>query len=369
MASPSPAAQPERAPRRRRRWPWLLGGVLVVLAGGAWWLARMLEPERLSAFLLQQAGTATGLQLTLDAPADVSFWPDLHIELQGLRATAPGAARPLLAAQRVDLVLPWGALLHREVVIRHLRLLQPRLDVDAFLAWRAATADVGPPAPFELPELTASLSIADGTIDGDGWRLDGVAIETSGLRDGHPFEATVEAALVREDDAPLPLAFSVGTVPRVREDGLTLDPLELDLRLPRADDPLALAGSALLDPPRRLQLHLAGSMPRWPSAWPSMATGDDAAPVALAVTYDGAADGSGEATLELARGKATVHAQASIVALADWAGGETPRSPLPPLTGSLEAPRIDLDGVQLIGVRASLRADDTTADPDTGSGR
>lgn len=371
MALPSPAAQPTKAPQRRRRWPWLLGGVLVVLAGGAWWLARMLEPERLSAFLLQQASAATGLQLALGAPAGVSFWPDLHIELQGLRATAPGAARPLLEAGRVDLVLPWGALLHREIVIEHLRLLRPQLDLDAFLAWRAATAVEGPPAPFELPELTASLSIEDGTLAGNGWRLEDVAIETSGLRDGQRFHADVEAALVREG-APMLLAFSVQTVPRMRDGALSLDPLGLTVRVPGADDgvddPLDLEGSALLDPPRRLQLQLAGSMTRWPSAWPALETGDAGAPVALGISYDGPADGTGQASLDLARGEASVQAQALVVALADWIGAPM-GSPLPPMTGSLDAPRIELDGVQLIGVRATLRPDDAPADAGGGSAR
>ena len=48
------------APRKRRRWIWLV--LLALLALGGWIAVRtMLQPERLSEFLLQQARAATGL--------------------------------------------------------------------------------------------------------------------------------------------------------------------------------------------------------------------------------------------------------------------------------------------------------------------
>ena len=113
---------------RRRRWVWL--GVLPALVLLALLGARaLLEPERLSAFLLREASQATGLQLALSQPADVGFWPDLHLELGGLTATAPGATAPLLRVAQVDAVLPWSALDSDALQVRSLRLVSPQLDV------------------------------------------------------------------------------------------------------------------------------------------------------------------------------------------------------------------------------------------------
>ena len=121
--------------RRRRRWLWL--GVLPALLLLAVFGVRMLlEPARLSAFLLKQGAQATGLALTLAEPADVGLWPDLHLELHGLSA-ANGPAR-VLFVDRVDAVLPWSSLWADALQIRELRLVAPRVDVPAAKAWLAS---------------------------------------------------------------------------------------------------------------------------------------------------------------------------------------------------------------------------------------
>jgi uncharacterized protein involved in outer membrane biogenesis len=150
---------------RRRRRRWLIAfAVLLVLAAAALWLRSLLQPERLSAFLLQRASQATGLQITLDQPARVGFWPDLHLELDGLSARIPGESSPLLTAQRVETALPWSALRSETLQLQGLRLFQPELDIDAMQRWLASRQTDGPPAPFQLPELDAPLSVEEGTI-------------------------------------------------------------------------------------------------------------------------------------------------------------------------------------------------------------
>lgn len=80
----SPRADP--APKRSgHRWLLilLLPGLVIAAALG---LRALLHPDRISAFLLHQTQMSTGLELTLERPADVGLWPDLHIQLTGLDA-------------------------------------------------------------------------------------------------------------------------------------------------------------------------------------------------------------------------------------------------------------------------------------------
>src|SRR5690606_12892271 len=82
--------QPKPAPPRSSKWPLLLLGLVLLAVLLLSLLRHLLEPQRLSDFLLRQAGDATGLAFELDSPADVSLWPDLHLVLNGLSVRAPG---------------------------------------------------------------------------------------------------------------------------------------------------------------------------------------------------------------------------------------------------------------------------------------
>ena len=361
---PESLAAPVAPVKRRRRWPVLLAVLLLVLVATAWWLARLLEPERLSAFVLARAGAATGLELELPQPADISLWPDLHIEMTGLRARAPGAPRPLFSAVRVDLVLPWSALLHREAVIRHLRLLEPQLDRDALTTWLAERERAAPPQPLQLPELTATLSIEGGRVGGsddDAWRLHEIDLETTALHPGEPFHAAFSAMLLGVAAEPLRIAFALDTVPVMREGVLSLDPLRIALELPDAEEALPVEGHLVLDHPRRLQLQLAGTIAAWPAAWPELPADDAGSPTVFTVAYEGPSDGSGEATLHAERSGASLDLRSSPTAVVEWAAAAD-GSPLPPLDGGMQAQTVEVSGATLRGVTIELERD--AAEPD-----
>lgn len=342
---------------RRRRWIVLL--VLVALAFSAFLLLRaLLQPARVSAFLLRQAEQATGLQLRLDEPADIGLWPDLHVELTGLTATAPGASQPLLRAARVEAALPWSALRGDDITLLGLRLVSPRLDLPAALAFFGRPEDAGPPPPLRLPSLDAPLEIRDGRIDGDGWALDALDLTLPSLRDGAAARLTARGTLAR-DDASHTFALQVSTTPRADGPALRLAPLTLDLAL----DAMPvwrphIEGELAWNPAGTLAFELRSLIAPWPEDWPELPfppSGDDA--VHLALRYDGDTALAGLATFSLLRGDDGARGTVTLNDTLAWLGGER-ASPLPPLDGNLDIKRMEYGGIQASGIRIRMQAQD-----------
>jgi hypothetical protein len=340
------------SPRKRRRWLWLgvlpaslLTGVLVVRS--------MLEPERLSAFLLQQGEIATGLDLALSEPADVGFWPDLHLQLSGLTATAAGAGAPLLRVERIDAVLPWSALSADTLQLRSLRLHAPALDVAAFENWIDARADVGPPPPLRLPQLDAAMQVEQGSVVAKGWRIADLALELTALRNGEPSVLALAGKFVREGHAPQPYDLRIKATPHQRGDELHLDPIALAAHSPGEASPwLQLAGTLALPPPSQLRIALTGTMPQWPSSWSALplppASGDEG--VSIALDYSGSTGLQGALALRIARGDEALQGDLQLGDLFAWSA-EPDAIPLPPLRGAIQSARLQFDGVELRGVR------------------
>ena len=346
--------------RRRRRWPLVLAALVVLLAGGVWWLARLLEPERLAALLLERASEASGLTLRTSGPATVGLWPDLHVSLVGLAASAPGAGEPLFTARELDMVLPWSSLLDREPVLQRLRLAGPVLQRDALARWLDSLPErEGPPGPMRLPELSAGIELSDGSIVGDagdagaGWSVNGLALETSPLREGEPFKASIQGVLQLDAERhALGLGFS--TVPRTQGDALLLDALSLTLYTPPLTAPLVLEGQIEVQHPVRLGLALHGVLDQWPGDWPALPA--PALPLRFDLHYDGPTDFSAPVAVS-ARGNdgESLQLEAAVPDLLAWRGTEQP-SPLPPADVQLSVPRLELGGAVLIGITASMEA-------------
>lgn len=331
---------------RKRRWAWLL--VPVLLALGAWLgLRALLEPARLSAYLLRQAQAATGLELALERPAQVGLWPDLHLELEGLEARAPGVSTPLLRVAQVDAVLPWSVLGADHVQLRSLRLHAPQLELSALRQWLAQRDQAGPPAPLRVPSLDATLSVSDGSVQGEGWRADRIALELAGLRSGQPTRLALHGQLAGASDTQ-PFALRLAATPREQRGAIALEALRLQFDAPW---PLELRGRAELQPPQRLAWAVEGELARWPAAWPDspLAADDPATPYALRLGFEGGGDLQGDWTLRLARGEAVLAGELRNGDLFAWLA-DPQRSPLPPLQGRLHAPHLRLGTTELHGV-------------------
>jgi hypothetical protein len=343
--------------RRRRRWIWLVA--LGVLLLGGWFAVRMLlQPERLSAFLLQQAGDATGLVITLDQPADVGFWPDLHLELQGLEVRAPGSDRTILRGERAEIVLPWSALRGGDLRLRELRLVPMTLDLDALSEWLDTRADAGPPAPWRLPRLDTGLLVSDGRITWGDRVISDFSLDLDGLHDGERSSASLGGVL-GTPDRDLRFGLDLVFVPRQHGDEIRLDPLAIVARdAPDADPWLDAEGSAAFDIPRHLRFDLQARLPQWHARWPTLPLPESpTAPLVLfAVEYTGTPQLQGTLALRVLRGDESLEASLELGDVLAWIG--EPDAPLlPPMTGSMKAQRLQLDGVEASGVELRISDD------------
>lgn len=353
---------------RGRRWALYVGGVIVLLVLLLALLRHYLQPERLSATLLAQAESATGLSLKLAEPADVSLWPDLHIVLRGLEARAESGAAPLLTAERVELALPWGTLWGGAIELSELRLQRPQLDRDALANWLSARpGTVGPAAPPRLPRLAAELAISQGRVFGDAadsWELDEIELQLSRLLPGEDFRLSL-ALEYREGELRIPL--QADAAGRLHAPGMPLELAPLALRWrssePEGEALLQLNGHLELAWPHRLQLLLEGRGRQWPEAWPALPQAADAPDdeYALALEFVGTPEGSGPLVARFSRGSLQADLQADAAELLGWIAQPGPRS-LPPAQFRAAMPLIEQQGLRIEGLQIELRDTDTPTD-------
>ncbi len=344
---------------KRHRWMIPLVALAVVI-GVAVTLRTLLQPERLSDFLLRKAQDATGLELSLQKPADIGLWPDLHVELTGLTARVPGAPRPLLTTARLEARLPWSTLRGEEINLLGVRLISPRLDLPALLALLDHDADIGPPAPLQLPGLDAPLEIHEGRIDGDGWTIDALNLSLRSLHDGQPTELNVRGRLA-SGDGDLRFAFQLLTTPRTQGPALRLDPMVLDLVLDGTSmQHPHIEGWLEWNPAGSLALALSSRFEPWPAEWPVLPfPGSDQEPVELSLAYSGDSAFTGPARFSLQRGEEGARGTLTLNDTLLWLGNSR-YSPLPPAAGEITSERIEIDGIQASGIRLRLQPDDGT---------
>ncbi len=144
-----------KTPRRRL---WLATLALAGLALAATLALRHYSrPEQVAQLARDLVRERLGLTLDFAGAPQLGLWPGLHLVLEQPRLSAAQAA-PLLAAQRLDLALSWASLGGGTLQVERLDLLQPRLDLDALIAWREA----GPESA--VPALQLGLQIRDGSL-------------------------------------------------------------------------------------------------------------------------------------------------------------------------------------------------------------
>lgn len=177
------------APRPRHRLRWLVTLITLLLAGGVGlhWLSR---PQQVSGLILQQAGKALGLVITAGS-ADYRLRGTPMLELRSVDARQPGAAVPVLTAQRVHIALPWSMIRSRgaQLAIERIELDAPILHLAALQAWLASR----PPsdAPLRIPDLDDGLLVRDGRLDAGDWQIEAIRIHVPELHPGQALQGSV----------------------------------------------------------------------------------------------------------------------------------------------------------------------------------
>ena len=107
---------------------------------------------------------------------------------------------------------------------------------------------------------------------------------------------------------------------------------------------------------RRLRLHLDGALAGWPQSWPALPPPLSAStsPLPFALDYSGAMAFSDTASLTLRRDATALDARFHLPEVLAWLDAGNKASPLPPLAGTLSAPRVEIAGATLEGVEIEL---------------
>lgn len=172
--------------RRRKLLLWTL---LALLAGAALGLAWLAQPRNLAPTVLGLTGRALGLEITAEGEAEYRLRGSPQLVVRGLSAREPGAAQPLLTAERALIALPWSTLRARgrDLTVTRLELDAPVVDMAALQHWLARR----PPSETPLPTLTGGLKLVRGTLIGSGWQLRDVDATLPAFAAGKPLQAHV----------------------------------------------------------------------------------------------------------------------------------------------------------------------------------
>lgn len=405
---------------RRRRLALL--SLAVLLLAGAGLVHWLLQPQRLAPALLGMAGDALGLEISASGIGEYRLRGTPQLIVRGVVAREPGAAKPLLSAERILISVPWSTLRARgrDLTAVRLELDAPVFDLAAFQHWLAAR----PPGETRIPTLTDGICVDGGRIQGDGWTLERIHLRIPHLAPDRPLRGQLQARYTGSGlQAPMDLAFHLA---RLGQDGGVgiagqATPAGKDWRLPvrlrlsayllqaesrlervvlgaRADYlantarhsfALGVAGPLEFAEGLRLRagafalrgrdamptldatgdlglggdgllLDWRGQMAGWPTAWPSLPPplGRSASALPFALAYRGTADLADIAHLRLQRDTTRFDARFRLFEIMDWLDAlQAGRgSPLPPLSGRLTTPRVEVSGAILEGV--DLRMDD-----------
>jgi hypothetical protein len=256
-----------------------------------------------------------------------------------------------------------------------LQSLAPAKPVRAHLRGRYRGDGIAAPidlhATLTKPAAGAGIGLAGRiALESAQWRLPSYVSLSAKLRmgDGLRLQGAVLGAKSRyvTGDTSLPFALGVAGPLQIDSQGLSLQPAGMALRGGEAMPTLDASGRFSLGkstPDNGMRLDLEGSLASWPSAWPALPPplGQSTSPLPFVLAYDGPANLSGIAALALRRDETVFDGRFHLFEVMDWIDASAQGSPLPPITGTLKAPALEISGATLEGVEVQLEDPSMTA--------
>ena len=366
-------------PPRARRKLLTLGLPILLLLFAAWWINRQLEPNRLTATVLQKAGAGLQLDLRFQGTPQYALKPEPRLLIPNFSARVPGG-KVFLFARRAEISLPWSTITGDEPVITRVELDRPILNLPGLRSWLASR----PQVPFKLPVLSKGMRVVDGTIKDQGFSVTGLTLELPRLKTGDPLHVVADGVLQQDKNAlafkldfnaatlrsvsdftlhgsgelqqsPTPVKFTLAANGRYQsmDSVFSLDTQSLKLEI---SPPLAtLSGKAQVAFGKQLQWRFDGVLADWPKTWPALpqplAANSKDLPVQL--SYIGAPDLSDPIALTVIRKPTELQATLRVRELSGWLS-TAKHSPLPPLNGTLRTPLLAIDGIKMEGVEIQI---------------
>lgn len=322
-----------------------------------------------------RGATLTAERIELDAPV---------LDLDALRrwlATRPPSAEPRVPTLTRGLRVRDGTLAGGDWRIEGLALDVPALFPDRPLRARLRGRYVAPPlrVPVDLAIAVAhplrALSGAPTgvaaagalTVAGEGWTLPAQIFLAGAVQhaDGDLRLAPARlglAARYRSDSTDAPFRLGLAGTLAVDAAGGRFAPVRAVLD-GKGAVPDARAGGSLAFGPR-LALQVEGSIAAWPDAWPALPPplSSSRSPLPFALGYAGPYDFSATSDLELRRDGSFFASRFRLPAVLAWIDAGATGSPLPPLSGRLSTPRVEIGGATLEGVEVDFEDPAVPAD-------
>ncbi|MGL6291203.1 MAG: hypothetical protein ACRC2H_10980 [Silanimonas sp.] len=359
-AAPEGTAAPRPPRRALRRGLIVVGLLLLVLLVAAlsspWWFTA----RRVADLAVALAGSATGLEWSYDGEPALRWRPQPWLSLPGLRVR-DAQERTLLAAEALEIAVPWSTLRGESLRVDALRLVAPDIDVDAALAWwntqPAGDTDA-------LPQLD-ELSISRGRLRWTGGSATDIALTMPRFAVGEPMALDVSgrvtlAAADGDDDveppgppaAPTPFDLAIRLRAMPQADPLRFESLALDLTGSGPVPTVAATGQLRFDP---WTLDATGTIASWPERWPTLPSplSSSTTPIAFTMTQRGESALAAELSMSLSRDEVRVDARGVPDQVLAWLD-DADAAALPPLDGRTTLPAVDVDGVRLEGVSIDL---------------
>jgi hypothetical protein len=238
------------------------------------------------------------------------------------------------------------------------RYLDPPLSIPADLAIAVAN-------PARLAKDKASGVAGVGALDfaGENWRVPSQVTLSGPLRLGKD-SALVKpmrfgmSAHYESDSTRLP--FVLGLNGPMAFNNATWRVVPMQLVLHGNDTVPDLGGRGSLSMGKQLKLHLDGDIAAWPPGWPALPPplAGSNSPLPFALDYAGRMDLSDVATLALQRDDTRFDGRFRATDVTAWANTKSKGSLLPPLSGTLRTPRLEIAGAKLEGVQVEMEDPD-----------
>ena len=257
--------------------------------------------------------------------------------------------------------------------IQGLAVDAPRLDPGALLRMRVRGRYLDPPLsipadlaiavahPAHLAKGKASGVAGVGGLDfaGEGWRVPSRVTLSGPLRLGK--DSTLVKPMrfgmsARYESEKTKLPFALGLHGPMAFNNATWRVVPMQLALRGNDTVPNLDGRGSVSLGKQLKLHLDGDIAAWPPGWPALPPplAQSKSPLPFALDYAGRIELGEVATLALQRDDTRFDGRFRIADVTAWANASGRGSLLPPLSGTLRTPRIEITGATLEGVEVEL---------------
>ncbi len=311
------------------------------------WLATLpprTTPLKLPAF-------TRGLRID-DGVLRATNWRIEHIDL----------ALPTLADSKPSTLDASGDFLH-EASTSKFRLTLASTPAGMGRGLRIDNARIDLKSDGELPSLTATGSMHD---------ADTFAVDLQGAMQRIPpqWAASIDSAFTRPGDVPFSIAAGNGAQALVATSAAPITAMRQHLQLrfavgdPKRQPALTLIGEA--NGVEILDAHLHGQLSRWPDAWPGLpaALPTNPAPIVFDASYQGTLFLDAPIAFVVRRADASLQGRFRIADVRAWIRNKSDTM-LPPIEATLSAPRIDVGGMQLRGVKLDMRDNAAPEQPAT----